>query len=48
MRHFTGNRRSGVVAALVAVALRPTAPAARSALRTILRGPSRWLPPAAP
>jgi glycosyltransferase involved in cell wall biosynthesis len=46
MRYFTGNRRSAAVAALVAVALQPTAPAARSALRTVLRGPSRWRPPA--
>jgi hypothetical protein len=46
MGYFTGNRRKALVAALVAVALRPGAPSARWALGAVLRGPSRWLPPA--
>ncbi|HTK49285.1 MAG TPA: glycosyltransferase family A protein [Gemmatimonadaceae bacterium] len=48
MGYFTGNRRKALVAALVAVALRPGAPSARWALGAVLRGPSRWLPPASP
>jgi glycosyltransferase involved in cell wall biosynthesis len=48
MRYYTGDRRGAAVAALVAVALRPTAPSARWALRAALAGPPRWRPPAAP
>ena len=38
LRHFTGNRLESVLAALVAVSMRPSAPAARAALRTAFRG----------
>jgi glycosyltransferase involved in cell wall biosynthesis len=45
MRYYTGDRRGAAVAALAAVAMRPTDPAARWALRTALGGPPRWRPP---
>jgi len=47
-RRVSAFATAGLVAALVAVALQPTAPSARWALGAVLRGPSRWLPPAPP
>ncbi len=43
LRYFSGNRLGALAAALVGVALRPTAPATRGALRTVVAGPPpRW------
>jgi glycosyltransferase involved in cell wall biosynthesis len=46
LRYYSGDRRGAAVATSVAVMLRPNAEAARWALRTVLGGPSPWLPPA--
>lgn len=46
LRYYSGDRRGAAVAAMIAVMLRPGAPAARWALAKVLRGPSRWLPSA--
>jgi hypothetical protein len=38
LRHFAGDRAGALVRGMAAFALRPTAPATRGALTTILRG----------
>jgi glycosyltransferase involved in cell wall biosynthesis len=48
LRYFSGDRIGAAVVALVAVALRPDAPATRAALRTVLRGSPRWVRPLSP